>query len=148
MISRQTITLVWCTLFLFSYSLVTPIWRSINPNHLLRLFSAVIIWRQYLASLLSFVQVCCRLIQEDTAAAVVSLCMSYQLSAAPLLLLHHDLESGVPLHLSLPFASVTLLSLDKHHVFFWPLGTRLSLFSTGRPYISVGTWCVFWCHNL
>ena len=46
---------------------------SAATAHLLRLFSAGILWRQLLASLLSFVQICCRLIQEDTAAAVVSL---------------------------------------------------------------------------
>ena len=83
MISRQTITLVWCTLLLFSYLLVTLISQSINPNHLLRLFPARILWRQLLASLLFFVQVCCRLIQEDTAAAVVSLCVFPALSCAP-----------------------------------------------------------------
>lgn len=41
--------------------------------HLLRLFSAGILWRQLLTSLLSFVQVCRRLIKEETAAAMVSL---------------------------------------------------------------------------
>ena len=35
-----------------------------------------------------------------------------------LLSLHFDHESGVPPHQSSIFASVTLLSLDKHHVFF------------------------------
>ena len=47
--------------------------------HLLRLLSAEILWRQLLASLLSFVQICRTLIQEDTIAAVVSLCVSSQL---------------------------------------------------------------------
>ena len=73
---------------------------DLTINHLMRLFSAGILWRQLLASLLSFVQVCFRLIKEDTAAAVVSLCVSSQLLAAPVLSLHPDLESGHPPHQS------------------------------------------------
>lgn len=52
--------------------------------HLLRLFSAGILWRQLLASLLSFVQVCRRLIQEETAAAMVSLSLSLCLPSSKL----------------------------------------------------------------
>ena len=76
--------------------------------HLVRLFPAGILWHQLLASLLSFVQICRKLIQEDTVAAVVSQGVSSQLEAAPLLSLRLDLESGVPLH-QLPFASYASL---------------------------------------
>ena len=33
------------------------------------------------------------------------------------------------------------------NVLLGPLGARLSIFSIGRPSISVGTWRVFWGHN-
>ena len=86
MISRQRITLVWCTLFLFSYSLVTPISQSINPNHLLRLFPARILWRQLLASLLLL---CSGLLQVNSrgysSCSGLSMCVFPALSCAPLI---------------------------------------------------------------
>ena len=98
-------------LFLFPYSLVTPISQSIN--HLLRLFSAGILWRQLLASLLFFVQVCFRLIQQLQWSLYV------RLPSAKLRPSYHSISTlnQVFHHTNLPFASVTLLSLDKHHVF-------------------------------
>ena len=87
--------------------------------HLLRLFSAGILWRQLLASLLSFAQVCRRLIQEETTAAMVSL--SLCLPSSKLRPSYHSISTlnQVFHHTNLPFASVTLLSLDKHHVPFF-----------------------------
>ena len=100
-------------LFLFPYSLVTPISQSINPNHLLRLFSAGILWRQLLVSLLFFVQVCFRLIQQLQWSLYVRLPSAKLRPSYPSI----STLNQVFHHTNLPFASVTLLSLDKHHVF-------------------------------
>ena len=55
------------------------LWQLFAGVHLLWLFPAKILRHQLLASLLSFVQICRKLIQEDTVAAVVSQGVSSQL---------------------------------------------------------------------
>ena len=125
---RQQLILELVFHVFFAYFVyIAPISQSINPNHLLRLFSAGILWCQLLASLLSFVQICCRLIQEDTAAAVVSLWVSSQLWAAPSYhsistmnqVFHHTNLPFLPLLRSSPLISITSSSFKVASFVWW-----------------------------